>query len=328
MSKIILDSGAYTAWTKGTKIDIDKYVAFIQKHKHLFDISVNLDVIGDPEGSWQNWKYLREKGVKVLPVYHNGAPEKYLKRYLKLTDYIGFGAIANLSTRQRKLGLNRIWKEYLQDASGAPKLRVHGLGLTAFKIMNAFPWYSVDSASCIKAASFGKIYLPIDRDQKELNPCTVSDQGRHETNSRMSSLFTLPKILRDRCLELIERNGFQLGDIQGRKLRSRRCRKGEVRNGRIKGFDLGFGVPENTSESEKTPTLSNNYMERYKFNLLIWEQYVNRDPENSIETYHVCSTPTHLKVIKELFDNPNVLISYLHTSSKHMMQEIRELKNK
>lgn len=317
-AKIMLDSGAFTAWTKGIHIDIDKYIQFVKDHSYLFDICINLDVIGDPEGSWKNWKYMKDSGVLAMPVYHNGAPEKYLKRYMRYTDYIGFGAIAKLSTKQRILGLRRIWDTYLQDDKGTPLKKVHGLGLAAVKIMYNFPWYSVDSASCVKAASFGKIYLPVRGDFRNIDSFTVSDQGRHEGGSN-NSFFSCPITIQKQWIELIERNGFTLGRIKGRVLRPRRCRKGEERNS---GPSLNLDLGEEPEDS--IPTLCNSCIERYKFNLKIWEQ-VAALPSNSIDVYHVCSTPKHLRIVSEVCEVPKVLISYL-VMSDPMMEEIRRLK--
>lgn len=319
MSKILLDSGAYTAYTKGTYVDIDKYIQFLKDHGNLFEAAINLDVIGSPEGSWKNYKYIRDAGLEPMPVYHNGAPDKYLKRYLRYTDYIGFGAIANLDTKQRNMGLRRIWDQYLRNEDGTPKLRVHGLGLTAVRIMNKFPWFSVDSASCVKAASFGKIYLPInpDGDIRNIDLFGVSDQGVHESG-KITSVFSASKGLYDKYVDLIERNGFKLGSIQGRKKRPRRCRPDEESKS-YPSFNL---VPEKEEEDE--PNLSNDYKERYKFNLTMWEQ-IAAHPSNSIEVYHVCSSPQHIRLLKEVCGDPKILVSYLQMS-KSMMKEIKKMK--
>ena len=122
--------------------------------------------------------------------------------------------------------------------------------------------------------------------------------------------------------DLIERNGFTLGGIKGRTLRARRCRKGEEREtGPSLGLDLNVSKEE---EQEAIPTLCNNYIERYKFNLKIWEQ-VEALSSNTIDIYHVCSTPEHLRIVSEIHETPKVLISYL-AMSKNMMKEIQRLK--
>ena len=43
---LFLDSGAFSAWNKGTSIDIKKYIKFIKKNEDLFTVYANLDVIG------------------------------------------------------------------------------------------------------------------------------------------------------------------------------------------------------------------------------------------------------------------------------------------
>jgi hypothetical protein len=324
MSKIMLDSGAYSAWTKGTHIDIDKYIQFIKEHNDLFDFYINLDVIGDPKGSWKNWKYMREAGLNPLPVYHNGTPEEYLEKYMAHTDYICFGAIAKLHTEQRKLGLHRIWKQYLLDKQNKPIKKVHGLGLTAMKIMKSFPWYSVDSTSCVMAASYGKIFLPINGDFQNIDLYTVSDQGTH-TSGRKTSLFSLPKTVQEEYVALIKQYGFTLGTIQNRKLRPRRCRKGEQRETE-NTFGLGRNENEDKTNEEERVTLCTSYMERYKFNLKIWE-HVARTFAPQMDVYHVCGTLRHLKNLQEVCKNAPVLTSYL-VLSKSMIEELQNLKRR
>ena len=161
MKRIMLDSGAFSAWTRGAVIDIDQYAEFILKHQDIFEIAVNLDVLNDGKASYDNWKYLRSKGCNVMPVYHLSTNRKYLERYLKNTDYICLGAIAKLHTTARLKGLTYIWDQYLIDRkTRLPKVKVHGLGLTAIQIMRSYPWYSVDSKAWLDFASYGKVIMP------------------------------------------------------------------------------------------------------------------------------------------------------------------------
>ena len=55
---LFLDSGAYSAWSKGVTIDIDEYISFIKKNIKYITVYANLDVIGDPEATYRNQKYI------------------------------------------------------------------------------------------------------------------------------------------------------------------------------------------------------------------------------------------------------------------------------
>jgi hypothetical protein len=321
MAQIILDSGAYTAWTKGVKIDLDEYIQFIKDHSDIFDVYINLDVIGDPEGSFQNWKYMKKAGLDPLPVYHNGAPIHYLEAYMEACDYIGFGAIAIRHTTQRVMGLRHIWDKYLLDEQGNPKRKMHGLGLTAIDIMTLFPWYSVDSASCVLSASFGKIFLPVRGNFKNLILPTVSDQGRHDAATKTGTFFKLPKLIQKESEQLIEEMGFKLGTINNIKKRPRRCDKGAEQ------IEQAALLYNDMDSLEEEATLCNNYIERYKFNIAIWEMVGKAQTPNNVNIYQVCSTTVHTKIVSNICKEPKILVSYLVTK-KAMLELLYKLKNK
>lgn len=155
-----LDSGAYSAWTRGVKINIDEYIEFIKAHSDCISVYATLDDLEDPEISYNNWQYMRSKGLNPLPVFHAHAPIEYLLAYMKETDYIAIGALAKTTTNTRLKHLDRIWGGYLTDKSGYPIIKVHGFGITTLTIVSRYPWYSVDSTSWLLMAAYGKIYVP------------------------------------------------------------------------------------------------------------------------------------------------------------------------
>ena len=89
-----LDSGAFSAYTVGAKINLDEYIQYIKDHK--IKTYANLDVIDDVEGSYQNYKYMVSSGLKPIPVFHCGEDSKYLELYLKDCDYIALGGVVQL----------------------------------------------------------------------------------------------------------------------------------------------------------------------------------------------------------------------------------------
>lgn len=133
-----LDSGAYSAKNSGADIDIEDYMAFIRGNE--FSVYANLDVIGDPAGSAENYRIMRSNGLTPLPVFHGGEPWSFLDGYLADDPpYIALGGIA------KALGALRWCAEVFSRVPSTT--RIHGFGQTKYPLLRALPWYSVDSTS-------------------------------------------------------------------------------------------------------------------------------------------------------------------------------------
>lgn len=163
--RVFLDSGAFSAFSKGAVVDIDKYCHYIMENRDIIreedgDLLASvLDAIGDPLGTYRNQLYMESKGVRPLPCFHYGEDERYLEWYVANYDYITLGGMVPISTPQLKIWLDRIWDRYLTDGAGRPKIKVHGFGLTTVSLMQRYPWYSVDSSSWVQTARTGGVIL-------------------------------------------------------------------------------------------------------------------------------------------------------------------------
>ena len=163
--QIFLDSGAFSAFTKGVEIDMVKYCDYIKRNEDIIEkvdgiiLASVLDGIGDPLKTWQNQWRMEQLGVRSLPCFHYGEDEKYLEWYIANYDYITIGGMVPISTPQLRLWLDRIWERYLVDGAGRPKVRVHGFGLTTVSLMKRYPWFSVDSSSWVQVARVGGMLL-------------------------------------------------------------------------------------------------------------------------------------------------------------------------
>lgn len=163
--KIFLDSGAFSAFTQGVKIDLPGYCEYIKRNIDIIEKVDNdlmasvLDGIGDPLLTWQNQKAMEMQGVRPLPCFHYGEDEKYLEYYIANYSYITLGGMVPVSTPQLFIWLDRIWSKYLCDGSGKPRLKVHGFGVSQLDIMQRYPWYSCDSSSWVQVARVGGMML-------------------------------------------------------------------------------------------------------------------------------------------------------------------------
>ena len=155
--KMFLDSGAFSAFTKGVEIDIVKFCDYIKENQDVIEVVSVLDGIGDPKKTLENQNRMHDLGVDALPCFHYGEPEEYLDYYVENYEYITLGGMVPVSTPQLKLWLDRIWKDHLTNPDGTAKIRVHGFGLTVVDLMKRYPWYSVDSSSWVQIASNGGI---------------------------------------------------------------------------------------------------------------------------------------------------------------------------
>lgn len=155
--ELFLDSGAYSAFTQKETIDIEQYAEFIHAHGEIFSAIANLDDIGDTgPKSWANLKELEQLGCRdVFPVFHYNDDIKYLKKMIDNYPLIGLGGLVGTSRKVLQEWLDRVWGRYLTKPDGTPRLRVHGFGLTDYKLMARYPWHSLDSASWAMAGIYG-----------------------------------------------------------------------------------------------------------------------------------------------------------------------------
>ena len=167
---IFLDSGAFTAYTKGAPIDIQRYISFIKKYEKDLFCYANLDVIGDVEGTWENQKIMEDAGLNPLPVFHSGEPWKYLDKCLEY-DYFALGGLAADSHINKKINFFDTCFDVICDTPDRkPKTKVHGFGVSSFLWMLRYPFYSCDSTGWLKKANLDVIiYLFACRNERELD---------------------------------------------------------------------------------------------------------------------------------------------------------------
>lgn len=172
---ILLDSGAYSAFSSGVKIPLERFAEFCVKFQNKFDLIASLDVIGDADASDRNYQALLDAGAtKVFPTFHYGEPFSFLEKMKKQSKVIGLGGVAQLGGGKKLLDfLDASWRR-LTDKSGRPTHKVHGFAVTAGSLIMRYPWYSVDSASWLYAASYGTVAV---FDNGKMNNIVVSQEN-------------------------------------------------------------------------------------------------------------------------------------------------------
>lgn len=206
--KVFLDSGAFSFFTKGEHIDIDKYIEFVYKNR---DIILDVDNIGlysvlddvrSAKNTYENQLYMEQNGLKPLPCFHYGEDVSMLKKYIDNYEYITLGGMVPISTKQLYYWLDDIWNKYLTKEDKTARIKVHGFGLTTFELMEPYPWFSVDSSTWVQNANFGMI---TSHKYGTLNISAKSparkDRGRH--------LTTLPEMTKKEILKELEEKGFE-----------------------------------------------------------------------------------------------------------------------
>lgn len=161
IKNIMIDSGAYSAFTQGKYIDIDKLCESYLNLSYPSDVNVtfvSLDVIGDKEGgreSLRNWDYMTNKGIKCIPTFHMGDDWEVLDYYASKTDYIGLGGLVTKVYTSKTLNnfITQVYNRY-------PNHKFHLFGINNFNVTNRYKVYSCDSLSWRCGGRFGRIILP------------------------------------------------------------------------------------------------------------------------------------------------------------------------
>lgn len=172
MKEIMLDSGAFTAFTLGDKVELDDLVAMYTEalskiNKRCQVWLINLDVIPGEYGrvstaqeiadaltqSDANFRKLRKRfGSRVLPVFHQTESEARLHDVVAMNDFVAMGFRQDFAEEHRI----RCAEEALTYAHSRGVL-VHGLATTGARMLARAPFDTVDSASWTMAAAMGNV---------------------------------------------------------------------------------------------------------------------------------------------------------------------------
>lgn len=191
---IFLDSGAFSMFTQGVKVDLKKYAQFILSNQDIIHIASNLDVIGagHEQESYDRQKlleqYLGNKKDGIKPVHHVRDDDYWLEKYIdEGYDYIFLGGMVPESTPVLMQWLDRIWHQYLTNPDGTPKIKVHGFGLTTNSLIFRYPWFSVDSTSWVMSSRFGSMLMDLPREDGTVKDIKVDFSDKSKKKFEMDS---------------------------------------------------------------------------------------------------------------------------------------------
>lgn len=188
--RLIVDSGAFSAYNMGMDIKLEDYENFLiklRKRIPKFD-AVQLDVVFNHEATERNLKLTRDKGIEVCPVYTRGAPTEYFQKLVDDDEYVFVGGV------QGGEGAREFAKWCLERSKGK---KVHYLAFVRPEFLKYYQPYSTDSSSWAGAARFGNLTL-------------VKGHGRFKTINKMK-FQNKPS---DEDIQLLHNLGFTYPDIK------------------------------------------------------------------------------------------------------------------
>ena len=146
----MMDSGAYTAWTKGKPVVLDEYTAvcrdLLAADPKLLEV-IGLDVIGSWRDTQRNVTRMWAQGVPAIPVYHLGEPEDVLRGYARDYPKVCVGGVYLLKGQEEK-------RRYIETVFAKVwPCALHALAVSGVDEGLIAPWHSMDSSSAFRGAN-------------------------------------------------------------------------------------------------------------------------------------------------------------------------------
>ena len=278
---IFIDSGAYSAYTKGATIDVDAYIDWLNQYGDSFTVFAQVDFIPgksnveqDPEIylkaprlSWENYLYMRERlrpelRDKLSPVFHEGEYWEWLTNMLewiapdtgKHIPYICISPHTETTSAARLKFCKTAYS--IIHKSSNPTVKTHCLGLTALHLLKSIPATSVDSTTWLQTAIHGQILL---HKGGRLAPVVVSERTVHLDNH---FIYLAPQIQKE-IVRQIEALGYSAESILA--LREKAVPKSQ----RIQSAEI-----EDVEDNLEADSLATSISERQMFNALSMQKYL------------------------------------------------------
>lgn len=280
---LILDSGAFSAWMKQTKINLDEYIDFCLENLDVITYIVNLDVIPGKFGQkslpaieiersaskgYENYLYMLSRGIpkeKLIHVFHQGEDFKWLKKMVGEIPYIGLSPANDRTTPEKMMWLDSCMP-LVTDSSGMPAVKFHGFAVTSLRLMLRYPWYSVDSTSWVMTGRMGSVYVPKFRQGQYdymIDPFKVAVSDRSPSNKEAGKHFRTYSPLEQQVIqEYLDHKSYKIGHSEFRL---------EHKDYKPQENERWFGGarPDGLREVELIiePGLANDYMQRDELNI-------------------------------------------------------------
>jgi len=149
-TRLYIDSGAFTAWKAGEKLDVDAYCDFIESLHPKPTRYFTLDVIGDKDGTRKNYERMLERGLSPIPIFTRGEDVSELDQYYETSDLVALGGLVGTKG-------NRGFVKGIMRHVGDRK--THWLGFGSLPFIGKFIPYSVDSSSWSSGVRYGSVTI-------------------------------------------------------------------------------------------------------------------------------------------------------------------------
>jgi len=150
--RMMIDSGAFTAYTTGKTIHLKDYAEYLETWRGQWDHAVTLDVIGDPAGSKRQTTKLHAMGLPVMPVFTRGESIKEFDAMVKDVGYVCVGGMVGLPPAIVEKRTALLQRRAEQNGGG-----IHALGVGAIPTLRRAKPYSADASNVSGAFRFGTI---------------------------------------------------------------------------------------------------------------------------------------------------------------------------
>jgi hypothetical protein len=173
----ITDSGAFSAWSLGEKIDVREYTDWCLKHRaqhpELPQLHIALDVIPGERGriaqpeeraagmkaSLRNGDLMRSQQLPIMEVFHMYEPFEFLDELLARRqpgELVGISPRKDRPTRDRIAFIDAVFARMMEQHSIDALPPLHGLGCSSRDMIWRYPWWSVDSSTWNSMAMHGQ----------------------------------------------------------------------------------------------------------------------------------------------------------------------------
>jgi len=173
--KLMIDNGEFSFHRHGGSIDIDEYIAWLNKYDEFIDYAIAVDNIPgkwrqprtlkdyqiSTQKTWENYLYMVERvrsPNKLLPVFHQGDDFSALERFLSLPDlkYMCIAGSKDLTNADREAFYEKCF-DIIDKLR--PDMKVHCLGSATLSNVERFRFVSLDSTTCNMVAAMGNIFI-------------------------------------------------------------------------------------------------------------------------------------------------------------------------